>query len=65
MDMKQDIWEAFSELNNKAARTAGKVAELAARVDALEKKFGIADAINEVPPVADTPHIFTQTGDTK
>ena len=47
--------EEFDALNKRAARTAGKVAELMIRVAGLEKKFGLADANDTEPPVPETP----------
>ena len=67
--------EEFDALNKRAARTAGKVAELMIRVAELEKKTGLADANDTDPPVPETPHVglapgtlahtFTQAGNTK
>jgi len=49
--------EEFDSLNKKAARTAGKVAELMIRVAELEKKSGLADANDADPPVPETPQV--------
>jgi hypothetical protein len=44
--------ECIDSLNRKCARTAGNLASLGMRVDALEKKIALADASNEEPSEA-------------